>query len=145
MLHSFCSEWSIVGYGTGASWDLGSWSIAASIVFTLGPTCTERLQDRQTDRQTDRHSDRQLVVSLKTAFSQGGLQVDIHFPFLQYLPTWRTASKWPLSVSSCRKGSDWALSLPMSPNTAKRGLQLFPAGLAVKKKRALQPEGLPTL
>ena len=29
MLHSehFCSEWSIVGYGTGAFWDLWNWSI----------------------------------------------------------------------------------------------------------------------
>ena len=38
MLHSeqkcahFCSEWSIVGYGTGAFWNLWNWSIA--IVLT---------------------------------------------------------------------------------------------------------------
>ena len=24
----FCSEWCIVGYGTGALWELGDWSVA---------------------------------------------------------------------------------------------------------------------
>ena len=42
MLHSeqkcarFCSEWSILGYETGAFWDLWNWSIEGhSMVFTL--------------------------------------------------------------------------------------------------------------
>ena len=43
MLHSeqkcahFCSEWSIVGYGTGAFWDLWNWSIV-HISFTFTST-----------------------------------------------------------------------------------------------------------
>ena len=40
MLHSeqkcahFCSEWSIVGYGTGAFWDLWNWSITVASCLT---------------------------------------------------------------------------------------------------------------
>ena len=46
MLHSeqkcahFCSEWSIVGYGTGAFWDLWNWSIlvTATVLWDRAPS-----------------------------------------------------------------------------------------------------------
>ena len=61
------------------------------------------------------------------------------------LPTCKMASKWPFSVSSCSRGKDCAFTLPMSPYTAKRGLQFVPAFIAEKKNISLHPpNGLPT-
>ena len=46
MLHSehkcahFCSEWSIVGYGTGIFWDLVYWSIGSSLLPSRRPAIT---------------------------------------------------------------------------------------------------------
>ena len=45
MLHSeqkcahFCSEWSIVGYETGAFWDLLIWSIVTTSATSRDPSC----------------------------------------------------------------------------------------------------------